>query len=92
MMMINPRYTFISSTMIDDYLYRIESYLTQHHGSSIAYLDIDPLRWYIRTGRASTQFLGLLLQKKPYMIARKLHDGGSTDEAVQRIKDYIGFD
>jgi hypothetical protein len=90
-MTINPRPTFISSTMVDDFLYRTESYLTQHHGSSIAYLDIDPLRWYIRTGRASTQFLGLLLQKKPYMIARKLHEGGSTDEAVQRIKDYIGF-
>lgn len=92
MMTIKPRYTSVSNTMVDDFVYRTCLYGIQKYGYDTAQTDVDPLKWYISTGRASTQFLGLLLQKKPYMIARKLHEGGSVQESVDRIKKYIGFD
>lgn len=81
----------MSRTAIDNYLWSVERYLMQRYGSRIANVEIDPLRWYILTGRASAEFLLRLAQAKPYMIARKLHAGGSHDEAIGRIKEYLGM-
>ena len=47
--------------------------------------DLDPLTWYIYSGRASTEFLRLLLDTKPYLIARRLKKGGTYDEVLKRI-------
>ena len=80
----------MSSAAIDNYLWSVERYLMQRYGSRIAELDVDPLRWYILTGRASAEFLLRLKQVKPFMVARKLHEGGSYDEAISRIKSYLG--
>lgn len=50
-----------------------------------------PLGRYIWTGRASADFLKRLIYAKPFMIARRLHKGGSDDEVVNRICQYIGY-
>lgn len=47
------------------------------------------LEWYINTGRASTDWLNHLLKAKPYMVARRIAKGGSTNEIVKRVTDYI---
>ncbi len=55
---------------------------------------IAPLEWYVKTGRASSAFLRLLVGAKPYMIGRKLWNNGNlgTDtEAVQRVQKYLGL-
>ena len=69
----------VNATTIDTGLWDIQRYGMQHYGVDEAARDISPLKWYINTGRASLEF------------TRKLHEGGSYDEAIQRIKDYIGF-
>lgn len=90
-MKISTTYISISRTLIDSYLYAVESYLMKQYGIDQARRDIDPLKWYINSGRAPVQFIGMMTQKKPYMIGRKLHQGGSYDDAVKRVKNYIGF-
>lgn len=91
-MIIKQKFNSVSSTLVDDCIVRIHLYLCDRYGYQRADVDIDPLLWYIRTGRASTQSLGLLVQKKTYMLARKLHEGGSHMEAIDRIKKYIGYE
>jgi len=76
---------------IDDYIWKVQKNLMNKYGIDEAERDIDPLKWYIHTGRASTEFINLLLGAKPFMIARKLHMGGSVDEAIDRIKIYIEY-
>lgn len=75
--------------MIDIYLNKVLACLMKHYGVDQAYRDIDPLTWYINTGRASALFLRSLVSCKPFMIARKLHEGGSVQDAVDRIKTYV---
>ena len=84
-------YNYISKTVIDSALWKMECYLMDRYGITQAWRDMDPLKWYINSGRASYQFMGKMMEKKPYMIARKLHEGGSYDDAIKRVKDYIGF-
>lgn len=79
------------SEKAERYIWQVESYLMSKYGVDVAYRDIDPLIWYISTGRASLEFLRLLSYKRPYLIGRKLHEGGSVDEIIKRIKDYIGY-
>ena len=83
---------YVSGTVIGSYLWQVKRYMMGKYGCGTADREIDPLVWYISTGRAPTQFIGLLIQKKPYMIGRILHKGGSTDEAIARVKEYIGFE
>ena len=82
---------YISRSLIRSYRNKIDFYLMSKYGYTQMLRDTDPLNWYIETGRASHDFLGKLIEKKPYMIARKLHEGGSYEDAIQRVKDYIGF-
>ena len=81
----------ISKTAIETGLWAIERYLIQHYGTAQAVRDMAPLNWYIGTGRASCDYLRSLLEAKPYVIARALHNGGSYDEALARIKAKIRF-
>jgi len=82
----------INKTSIDTGLWAIQRYGMQHYGTDAAAQDIAPLTWYINTGRATLEFSRKLLNAKPFMVARKLHEGGSYDEAIRRIKDYIGYE
>ena len=75
----------------ENILWRIERVLRAKYGIDQADRDIDPLAWYIKTGRASMEFIKLLSDAKPFMVARRLHEGGSYEETIQRVKKLIGY-
>ena len=77
-------------TQIDDYTYSVVKYLMNRHGIDRAYQTAEPLLWYIRTGRASVQFMKQLVTVRPYVIGRLLEKGGSYDETIARIKNRAG--
>ena len=81
----------INATSIETGLWAIQRYIMQHYSVDESYQDIAPLSWYINTGRASVDFIRAVLTAKPFMIGRKLHEGGTYDEVIQRVKDYIGY-
>jgi len=80
----------VSRNTIDTCVWNIKKVLMEKYGTMAADREIAPLVWYINTGRASTPFLKSLIDAKPFMIARKLHAGGSDAEIIDRIKAYIG--
>ena len=82
----------ISYEVVDRVVWEIQRHLMWQYGTDQAVVDISPLTWYINTGRASTDFLRALVQAKPFMIARRLHKGGSHDEVIARIKKFLGED
>ena len=79
----------LSSTTIETGLWHIQRHLIYKYGIVQAERDMAPLHWYISTGRASMQFLHALLDAKPFMVARKLHEGGSDQEVIGRILRYL---
>lgn len=80
----------MSATKIDDTTWQITKWIMQKHGMFAAYHYIAPLIWYIKTGRASTEFLRRLCEAKPFVIGRQLVAGGSDDEIIQRVKKKLG--
>lgn len=83
----------VTATSVDTALWHIERELMDRYGTDTAAREIAPLRWYIDTGRASTEFLYRLINKsKPFMVARKLHAGGTDEEIIKRIKSYLGIE
>ena len=78
----------ISKTTIETGLWHIERYLMMKHGVDAARRDIDPLKQYVYSGRASTTVIRAILTAKPYMVGRKLHQGGSCEEVVGRVLKY----
>lgn len=72
----------ISATSIEEYLWKVQHYLMLRHGASVAAFSVAPL-----------PFLHALLAAKPFMIARRLHEGqyGSYDRAIEIIKEYLGL-
>lgn len=90
-MKITSKYISVSATVIDSTLYAIRKSLMKKHGVDGSARIIDPLVWYINSGRASTAFLGKLIEAKPFMVGRVLEKGGSHDEAVRNVKKYIGY-
>ena len=82
----------VSSNKIDNYLFEVEKILMNRYGVDAAQRDMSPLIWYINTGRACLEFLHLLLVARPFMVARRLHKGGSDEEIIKRIKALIGFE
>lgn len=80
----------INRTSIDTCMWHIKRYMMQTYGCDVADREFAPLEWYIETGRASTDFLRKLISAKPYMVARRLHKGGSDCEAIKRVAQYIG--
>lgn len=81
----------MSSTKTESMMWEIKSYLMRKYGCEPAEREMYALEWYIYTGRASTLFLQKLYNAKPYMIGRILHKGGSDEEIINRIKNYIKF-
>ena len=83
---------YISNTLIDSFLWSVQRYIVHKHGVDASYRAMDPLVWYINTGRASMSFLKNLVQAKPFMIGRILMKGGSTDDVIKAVKAYIKYD
>ena len=78
---------------IDQYLYAVEdsavklSYRYDYPFRMTAV--VAPLRWYIATGRASAAWLRTLLSIRPDVIARRLLQGGTDLEIMDRINQVI---
>ena len=79
----------MSYQRIDDFLWSIKLRLMKKHSVDEACRIIEPLAWYITTDRAPLDFIRAMLTAKPFMICRKLEAGGSTDEVIQRLNDYL---
>lgn len=82
----------IDRVSVETGLWQIQRCLMEKYGTDQAIIDIAPLQWYVSTGRASCDFLRALLSAEPFMVARKLHLGGSYEEALARVKEYIGWE
>lgn len=82
----------ISNIAVEGRLLDIRLYLDRKYGYDETAQDIAPLSWYIGTGRASLDFLRAFMVAKPFMVARKLHLGGSYEEVIRRIKEYIKYE
>ena len=81
----------VNRNTIDTCIWNIKKVLMEKYGTMAADREIAPLVWYIETGRASTPFLEKLLSAKAFMIARRLHAGGSDMEIIARVKACVGF-
>ena len=80
----------ISYNAVDECLWQIRMRLYQSGACwDEADCEIAPLAWYVNTGRASTEFLRALVTARPFMVARRLHEGGSYDEVIGRIKGLL---
>lgn len=76
-----------------DYIHKAFMYGASHIGLEASAQVMEPLAWYIYTGRASHEFTARLAAKKPYRIFQVLHKaGGSYDDAIQAVKRYLGID
>ena len=81
----------MSANRIDEYLYSIERILMQSYGVDQARRYMMPLHWYIYTSRASATFLRLLLDSKPFVIARVLAKGGSDENVIDNVCKKIKY-
>lgn len=77
---------------IDNYLFDVRLALQKKHCIDEAIALVDPLQWYITTGRASVLFLHRLVAVRPFMVARRLEASGSVDEVMDRIRKLIGME
>lgn len=82
-----------SAYQIDNYLWDTEKSMWKAAGIDGAIRAIDPLRWYIETGRASLEFLRKLIKVKPFVMGRYLLkiQNNSVEDAVELIKKKIGY-
>lgn len=78
---------------IDCYLYDVEdSCIRQSSRFDYPFRPsaaVAPLRWYIATGRASAGWIRILLSIRPDVIARRLLQGGTDLEVMDRINNYL---
>ncbi len=63
--------------------------LMKEHGTTKGDSLLYPLRWYINTGRASTQFIHRLADARAKDVVAILTQGGSTEEVIARLKEYL---
>jgi hypothetical protein len=76
----------ISRTVFDNKIWEVQKYLMGKYGCDRGTVLIDPLKWYINTGRASVYFLHAFLNTKVYMTARRLAKAGTHDEIIDSLK------
>ena len=90
---MNQSYISISYENVETAMWRIQMVLVRKHGLTIdqAANLMGPLHWWVRTGRATHDFLRRMIICKPYLIARRLMLQGSDEEIVRQIKKCIGY-
>lgn len=81
----------ISSTGIDSYLWDVRVKTRETLGIDRGDMALNPLVYYIGTGRASSAFLRCLFKVSPTRIARLLMGGGSDTLILDRIKQAIKY-
>lgn len=64
----------------------VSKYKIPYH---IATIMVSDLEWYTDTGRASVNWCNHLLKAKPFMVYRRILKGGSTNEVIARVTEYI---
>jgi len=78
-------------TRSEIYLYNVLGCLMKRHTADEAYRILDPLQWYISTGRAPGSFLRLLYESDPDAIASVLEQEGTVEESIVRVKNAIKY-
>ena len=78
-------------TKAEKYLFDVHMILMTNCGVLSADRKIDPLAYYINSGRASALFLNRLYEIKPEVIAESLNKEGSCKQAMGRIFKLISF-
>lgn len=78
---------------IDNYLYAVEDSICKQYDRfdypfMLCYA-IAPLRWYIESGRASAAWLKILLSIRPDVVARRLLQGGTDLEVMDRVNTLV---
>ena len=88
-----PETMYVDDCLVDSMIYNIHMHLMGKYNQKVADEDIEPLFWYFRTRKPTGYFTWLLVSKKPYMIARKLHEARGLDpyHVMQSILDFIGY-
>ena len=75
----------------NDYIWR-----AIRHGTKKISLDecnsvVEPLVWYVQTGRASYDFMVALAEKAPWRVFDVLKkNSGCTEDALLALKRYLG--
>lgn len=86
----------VSANIIDDMLYGIKSKMYKKHTIAESERYISPLVYYINTGRASTDFLKILInlseRQKSTIANRLIKNYGNDKEAIDSICKYIGYE
>lgn len=83
----------MSYDAVCNYIHKAVMYGASHIGFDASAQVMEPLAWYINTGRACYEFTARLATKKPYRIFQVLHKaGGSYDDAIGAVKRYLGID
>lgn len=77
---------------VDNYVWKVFRILLRDFPWNDAENLVSPVRWYIRTGRAPWEWCKLLTAAKPFMVARRLRDGGTYEEALTRVHQLIGWE
>lgn len=90
---MNPPYISISNENVETAMWRIQMDMVRRYGLSIdrAAQLMSPLHWYVRTGRATPDFLQRMIICKPFKISRRLVQEGSDEEIIKQIKKCIGY-
>lgn len=82
----------MSYDTFDNYIFTAAMYGSRTVSLDEAQRVLEPLEWYVKTGRASCDFMRKLSAKKPYCIFRVMHKtGGSYEDAIQAVKQYLGI-
>lgn len=90
----------MSRSGIDNYYAAVKQTIAKQGGERIAQNAIDPLIWYVETGRAPTDFIQQLLATPPEKVAETCYAPCrenkfglplSTDDTVRRIKNTIHY-
>lgn len=75
----------------EEYIFRVIMAGAKKHGIDSATRIVDPLTWYVTTGRASCSFLAALAKKRPHLVYNVLCKAtGSHDGALAALKAYLG--
>lgn len=74
----------------DEYIFRVIMAGAKKHGLDNAARVVDPLLWYITTGRANYSFLAALAKCKPHLVYNVLYKAaGSHDSALAALIAYV---